>query len=146
MSSAGKPIPVPDETSRAYWDAARRHELRILRCTDCAFFIHYPEPVCPRCGSARVAPQRVSGRGVIYSYTVTHHRGAPGFQDDVPFVVALVELEEQPGLRLITNIRGCGPAEVRIGMPVEVVFEDMGSGVTLPQFRVRQAEGPARSC
>jgi len=74
---------------------------------------------------------------VVHSYTITHHRAAPGFEDRVPFVVALVELEEQPGLRIISNLSGCGPDEMRIGMPVEVVFEDVTPGVTLPQFRPR---------
>jgi uncharacterized OB-fold protein len=137
MVGPGKPLPLPDETSRAYWEGAREHELRILRCEDCQWFIHYPEPACPRCQSSRVVPVRVSGRGLVYSYTVTHHKGAPGFQNDVPFVVALVELEEQAGLRIIANIRGYTPADVRIGMPVEVIFEDAGSGITLPQFSVR---------
>jgi uncharacterized OB-fold protein len=137
MVGPRKPIPHPDDTSRAYWEGARKHELRILRCEDCQLFVHYPEPACPRCRSSRVVPVRVSGRGVVYSYTVTHHKGAPGFQNEVPFVVVLVELEEQTGLRIIANIRGCEPADVRIGMPVEVIFEDAGSDITLPQFRVR---------
>jgi uncharacterized OB-fold protein len=135
MSNPGKPIPLPDETSRPYWEGAREHVLRIMRCKSCGFFVHYPELVCPRCQSQQVVPVPVSGRGVVHAYTVTHHQGAPGFQDEVPFVVALVELEEQPGLRLITNIRGCSAGDVRIGMPVEVVFEEAAPGVTLPQFR-----------
>jgi uncharacterized OB-fold protein len=106
-----------------------------MRCESCGFFVHYPEPVCPRCQSRQLLPAPVSGRGVIHSYTITHHQGAPGFQDEVPFVVALVELEEQVGLRVIANIRGCSPSDVRIGMPVEVVFEEAAPGVTLPQFR-----------
>jgi uncharacterized OB-fold protein len=137
MAGPGKPIPLPDELSRPYWEGAREHVLRIMHCESCGFFVHYPERVCPRCQSRQVAPAPVSGRGVIHSYTVTHHQGAPGFQDEVPFVVALVELAEQPGLRLIANIRGCSTAEVRIGMAVEVVFEEVLPGVTLPQFRAQ---------
>jgi uncharacterized OB-fold protein len=74
----------------------------------------------------------------VYSYTTTHHRAAPGFEDRVPFVVALVELEEQRGLRIVSNLLGCRSDEVQIGMPVEVVFEDVAAGVSLPQFRPRQ--------
>jgi uncharacterized OB-fold protein len=126
-----------DEASRPYWEGARRHELVILRCRDCHFYVHYPRPRCGRCGSDQLTPTRVSGLGVIHSFTVTHHKGAPGFADETPFVVVLVELDEQKGLRIIANLRGCAPGDVRVGLPVEVVFEDVAPGVTLPQFRIR---------
>lgn len=137
MGSERRPLPLVDDESRPYWEGARRHELVVLRCPSCAYYVHYPRGQCPRCGSGQLVPSRVSGRGVVHSYTITHHRAAPGFEDRVPFVVALVELEEQPGLRIISNLSGCGPDEMRIGMPVEVVFEDVTPGVTLPQFRPR---------
>jgi uncharacterized OB-fold protein len=76
---------------------------------------------------------RARGRGTVYSFTVTHQNQTPGFRDEVPYVLAIVELEEGP--RLMTNIVGCAPDAVRIGMPVEVVFDDVTADVTLPKFR-----------
>ncbi len=137
MVSDRRPLPLPDMESRAYWQGARRHELVILRCAACGFYIHYPKAVCPCCGAGTILPSRVSGRGVIHSYTVTHHKAAPGFAERIPFVVALVELEEQAGLRIVANILGCPPDAVRIGLLVEVVFEEVVPDVTLPQFRMR---------
>jgi len=139
METERRPLPLVDDDSRPYWEGARRHELVVLRCSGCGFYVHYPRHECPRCRSENLVPSRVSGRGVVHSYTITHHRGAPGFEERVPFVVTLIELEEQPGLRIVSNLSGCGPEEVRIGMPVEVVFEDVAPGVTLPQFRPRDA-------
>ena len=77
----------------------------------------------------------MSGRGKVYSFIVTHHVVTPGFEDDAPYVVALVELEEQAGLRLVTNIVGCSPGDVRVGMPVEPVFDAVTPEVTLLKFR-----------
>lgn len=135
---SARPVPRIDDDSRPYWEGARRHELVILRCQECAHFIHYPRRECPKCGSTRIAPARVSGRGVVHSYTVTHHKGAPGFADATPYVVVLVELEEQEGLRVIANLRGCRPEDARVGMPVEVVFEDVSPEISLPQFQLRR--------
>ncbi len=132
-----RPLPLADSESRPYWEGARRHELVVLRCPECAYYVHYPQEQCPRCGTGKLVPSRVSGRGVVHSYTITHHRAAPGFEDRVPFVVALVELEEQRGLRIVSNLSGCRSDEVQIGMSVEVVFEDVAAGVSLPQFRPR---------
>ena len=132
-----RPLPQPDDESRAYWEGARQHQLVILRCRSCGFYIHYPKRACPRCAGNDIEPSRVSGHGVVHSFTICHHKGAPGFEERVPFVVVLVELVEQPGLRLVANIVGCDAGTVRIGMPVEVTFEDVSGDVTLPQFRPR---------
>lgn len=128
-------LPEPDETTRFYWEAAARGELRILRCRQCRFFIHYPRTSCPRCESKDLAPERVSGRGVVYTYTIAH-REVPG--RPVPFALVLVELEEQQGLRMLANLLDCPLDQVRVGLPVEVTFEDAGEGVSLPQFRPRR--------
>lgn len=128
-------LPEPDETTRFYWEAAARHELQILRCRRCRTFIHYPRLICPRCDGKDLAPERVSGRGTVYSYTIAH-REVPG--RPVPFALVLVELEEQQGLRVLANLLDCALDQIRIGMPVEVTFEDVGGGMTLPQFRARR--------
>jgi uncharacterized OB-fold protein len=127
-------LPDPDDTSRFYWEAAARRELQILRCRSCGTFVHPPREACVRCGSKEMAPERVSGRGTVYTYTIAHH-GAAGIA--VPFALALVELEEQRDLRVLANLVDCPLADVRAGMPVEVTFEDVEGGVTLPQFRPR---------
>ena len=125
-------LPEPDETTRFWWEAAARGELHVLRCQECRRFVHPPRKPCPRCGAGDLAPQRVSGRGTVHTWTIAH-REVPGHE--VPFALVLVELEEQPGLLVLSNLRDCPLAEVRAGLPVEVTFEDAGGGITLPQFR-----------
>ena len=129
-----RPLPLPDPETEFFWEATRKGELHILRCRDCGTWIHLPRPACRSCGSTNLAPDRVSGRGVVHSFTVTHFP-LPGYEP--PFAVVLVELEEQQGLRLASNLVDVGPDEVEIGMPVEVVFEQVADDVTLPLFRRR---------
>ena len=128
-----KPLPRIDEESRGYWEALARHELYFQRCRDCGTERFYPRAVCPVCLSSSTAWVRASGRGTVYSFTVTRQNQAPGFREELPYVLAVVELAEGP--RLMTNVIGCPPEEVRIGMAVEVVFEDVTPEVTLAKFR-----------
>ena len=133
MADYKKPLPRIDEESRGYWEALVRHELYFQRCRDCGTKRFYPRALCPACLSAATAWMRASGRGIVYSCTVTHQNQAPGFREELPYVLAIVELAEGP--RLLTNLTG-GPTDaVRIGMPVEVVFDDVTPEVTLPKFR-----------
>ena len=128
-----KPLPRIDEESRGFWEALARHELYFQRCRDCGTKRLYPRALCPSCLSSATEWVRASGRGAIYSFTVTHQNQAPGFREELPYVLAIVELEE--GVRLMTNVVGCAPETVRIGMPVAVVFDDVTPEVTLPKFR-----------
>jgi len=130
-----KPLPRIDEETRGYWEALQRRELYFQRCRDCSTKRFYPRAVCPVCLSSATEWVRSSGRGTVYSFTVTHQNQAPGFREEVPYVLAYVELEEGP--RLMTNVVGCAPDAVRIGMPVEVVFDDVTPEVTLAKFRPR---------
>lgn len=125
-------LPRLDRLNTPFWTAGFEGELHITRCAACGHWSHPPAPVCRVCWSDDVAPQPTSGRGVVASFTVNHHAWVPT-TDPAPYVVALVELTEQPGLRLVTNIVGCAPSEVRIGMPVRVVFEEIDD-VALPLF------------
>jgi uncharacterized OB-fold protein len=125
------PIPEINDDNRAFWTAGRDGELMITHCEDCGFRTHPPSPRCSSCFSAKVAPRPVSGRGRVYSFTINRREWAPGL--DVPYVIAVVELVEQPGLRLLTNIVGCPPEEVTIGMPVRVEFVERGPAF-LPVF------------
>ena len=130
----GKPIPVPDRLTAAFWAAAADERLVMQRCANCRHWQHPPGPICRRCYSAEVGFEPVSGRGRVYTYTVTHHRVVPGFED-VPYAVALVELDEQPGLRMLANLPGVPLESIEVGMAVEVVFEPLPAGGKLPQFR-----------
>jgi uncharacterized OB-fold protein len=128
------PIPVPTPESRPFWEAARRHELSLQRCRACGEYVFYPRAVCPRCFGSDLEWRTVSGRGTLHTFTVVH-RGLRGFPLGPPYVIAVVELAEGP--RLMTNLVGVDPdpAKIRIGTPVEVVFEDVSDSIALPRFR-----------
>ncbi len=133
MSAYRKPLPRITPDNRAFWEAARRHELRLPRCQDCKRFWWPPGPVCPECLSERYEWTRASGRGTISSWVVFHTLYFPSFADDLPYAVVQVELEEGP--RLISNLVGIKNEEVRTGMPVEVVFDDVTPEISIPRFR-----------
>jgi len=118
-----------------YWEAARRHELRLQRCGGCRAFRFYPGPVCPRCGEEAAEWERVSGGGEVYSYVIVHRATHPVFAADVPYVVALVEISGTGGIRIPSRLVGVTPGEVRIGMAVDVDFEDVTPDCTVPVFR-----------
>ncbi|MFI5396772.1 MAG: Zn-ribbon domain-containing OB-fold protein [Candidatus Binatia bacterium] len=128
-----KPRPRIDEESKGFWEACQRHELYLQKCRTCGALRYYPRALCPSCLSADPEWVLSSGRGTVYTYTVTYQNQSPGFREELPYVLAYVELEE--GVRLLTNIIGCAPAQVRIGMPVQVSFDDVTSDVTLPKFK-----------
>ncbi len=125
-------LPAVKPLSRDFWTGGEKGELRIHRCRACGHFFHPPGPICVRCQSFDVAAEPVSGRATVATFTVNHQQWLPGFPP--PYVVALVELEEEPGVRLPTNIVGCEPDQVEIGMRVEVFFEQW-ENVWLPLFR-----------
>jgi len=128
-----KPLPRIDEESRGYWEALARHELYFQRCCDCGTKRFPPRAVCPACLSSATEWVRASGRGTVHTFTVTHQNQAAGFREELPYVLAVVELAEGP--RMMTNIVGCVPDAVRIGTAVEVVFEDVTPEITLAKFR-----------
>jgi len=104
-------------------------------CDACNQWFHPPAPVCPRCGSLDVAPKPVSGRGRVLSYTVNHQAWLPDL--DKPYVIAIIELDDQPGLRMLSNVIGLPHDQVHIGLPVQVVFEQH-EDVWLPLFAPRK--------
>jgi len=129
------PVPVADIDGAPFWDGLRRHELVILRCGECRTWVHPPQASCPRCLSMDLTPEPVSGRGIVYSFTVANREFAPGIPP--PYVAALVDLDEQDNLRLVTNLVNVTIGDVAIGMPVRVVFCDLdldGEEATLALF------------
>jgi len=127
-----KPLPHIDEETRPWWEAAQRHELYIQQCRDCGDRRFHPRTLCTNCMSSRTEWVKCSGRGKIYTFTVTNQNGSAGFRDALPYVLAWVELDE--GVKMLTNIVDCPPAQVKIDMPVEVVFDDVTPDVTLVKF------------
>ena len=124
-------LPEVTPENEHFWRGGARNELRFLRCRPCGEWIHPPTPVCPRCLGRDVAPEATSGRARVLTFTVNHQPWIPGFPP--PYVIAIVELPEQAGLRLTTNLVGVRPEDVRIDMEVRVVFEQHGD-VYLPLF------------
>lgn len=139
MSSATAPpppiLPRPDALSQFFWDGCRAHQLLIQRCGDCGHYIHPPRLVCRFCRSTNLAPGQVSGRGVVDTFTIPLQPFDPYFMTKVPYTLAVIELPEQPNLKLVSNVVDIDPDEVRIGMPVEVAFTEVSPEVTLPLFR-----------
>jgi uncharacterized OB-fold protein len=128
-----KPLPHIDEEMRPWWEATQRHELYIQKCRDCGDLRFHPRALCTNCMSSRTEWIRCSGRGKIYTFTVTYQNGSSGFRDSLPYVLAWVELEE--GVKMLTNIIDCPPDQVKIDQHVEAVFDDVTSEVTLVKFR-----------
>jgi hypothetical protein len=129
---------LPDlawEVGRPFWEGCRAGELRIPKCQDCGRLVWYPASTCPECGGGRHEWTRVSGRGRLFTWVTVYRAFLPGFEQRVPFVTALVELEEDARVRLATRLRDVPASGLTIGMPVEVAFEEIAEGVTLPVFR-----------
>lgn len=134
MTPEFRVLPRVTDENRHFWTGGAEGKLRFLRCERDGTWIHPPSPVCPTCLSKDIGVATASGRGVVHTYTINQQPWIPGF--DPPYVIAIIELEEQPGLRLTTNIAGCEPDDVHIGMPVQVVFEHR-EDVWLPLFEPR---------
>jgi hypothetical protein len=116
-----------------FWEGAKRHELVCQRCKSCASWIFYPREQCPVCFSQDLEYAPVSGRGRVYAYTIVYQPADPAFQQDAPYVYAIVQLDE--GVRMPTNIVGCAPEDVSVDLPVVVQFDDVTPEWTLVKFR-----------
>ena len=128
-----RPLPSPNPLTAPYWQAAHQGELKLPRCEACAKFHFYPRAACPHCGSTQLAWQRVSGNGEVYSFTTVHRAPSKGFEALVPYVVAVVALDEGP--HLMTRLANVQAEAVRIGLRVQVAFEKQDDETTLPVFR-----------
>lgn len=136
MFEIEKPLPRPNEDTAPYWEAAHKGELRMQKCGACGLIRFPPSILCASCLSEQTEWVKLSGRGTVFSWIVIHQSQHPAFNPDTPYNVAIVELEEGP--RMHTNIVECENDDIRIGMPVEVVFDKVSDDVTLPKFRPRK--------
>jgi len=134
-----KPVPPVQPWSEPFWAGAREKRLMLQKCASCNKYIFYPRLGCPFCFSERLDWTEASGHGTVYSYTVVKNNPPSSFAGDVPFVIAIVELEE--GVRMMTNIVDCDPEAVCCDMPVEVTFEPLTDKITLPKFKPLAKEG-----
>lgn len=129
---SGKPLPPIDPVSAGYWARCSEGELTVQQCDTCGHRQHYPRVVCTACGGDTLQLVAVSGRGVVRSYTIIRRAVSSAFDDDVPYVVALIALAEGPCM--MTNVINCEAGDVHIGQAVEVVFEARGE-LQIPQFQ-----------
>ena len=136
-----RPLPTPDPLTAPFWDSLRQHAIQLQRCASCRHFVYYPRPVCPVCGSDDLVWTPISGRGVVHAFTIPHRHPDPAFAARLPYVVALVELDE--GVRMLANLVDVEPTPeaVRVGLPVELVYDDRSERITLPAFRPAPAGG-----
>ena len=139
-SGVTRPVPVPDQWTKPFWDAAKRERLELQRCQNCAHFQHPPYPTCLNCMSIDLKFEPVGGRGTIYAYTFMYHTGDKRFASAVPYASIVVELDNAPGALIAANLLGVPHTEAKVGRRVEVVFEPLDDEITLPQFRLADGE------
>ncbi len=128
-----KPLPVPTPTSEPFWKGLREHRLVLQRCRNCQKLVHYPRSNCPYCLGADLEWTEVPGNGVVYTYTIARRATAPQFEDEVPQKIAVVQLDEGP--RLTTTLVNVNEDDIRVGMRVRPVFQDVeGQELTLLRY------------
>ena len=128
-----KPVPQPDDLSRPFFEGANRGELMLQKCGDCGAWLAPGSRACSECLGESLTWQAASGQATLFTFAVMHQRYHPGFADELPYNIAVVQLDEGP--RLSTTIVGVANDDLRVGMPLTVTFEQAGEGVTLPKFR-----------
>lgn len=133
MSQYTKPLPQPAKWSKPFWEGARQHRLLLRKCNVCGKIDHPPYMFCSNCMSEDHHWIEASGKGKLYTFTSTVFAAPLPFLADLPYIVAMVDLEE--GARMLSNIVESEPGELEIGMEVEVVFEDVTENTSLPKFR-----------
>jgi len=128
-----KPLPIINEDTAPYWEYCHKHELRMQRCTRCGYIRFPPGFVCPECHSLQAEWTRLSGMGKVYSFAVFRTAFHPSYQNDIPYAVAIIQLDEGP--RMESNITGCKMEDIQIDMRVEVQFHDVTDEISLPKFK-----------
>ena len=131
--TVARPVPVPDEISAPFFTGARNGKLMLQHCAACGQWSFPVRERCPQCLAAKLEWRAASGRGTLYTFAIMHQMMNPGFAADMPYNVSQIDLDE--GVRMVANITGVANDQLRIGMKVEAVFEDVGDGVSIPKFR-----------
>jgi uncharacterized OB-fold protein len=138
LAAAKRLAPTPDPWTEPFWQATRERRLAIQTCEACGSLQHPPGLMCRRCGGSELGWRDVSGRGELYSFTVSEQSFVPGFEDALPLPIGLVEIVEQSGVRLLTNLLVDDVESLRVGIALRVVFEPIADGYVLPQFEVER--------
>jgi len=133
LSAARFDLPLPDDETQPFWDAARERRLLIKRCNACGEAYFYPRNFCPKCWSDDTSWEEASGRATLYTWSIVYRNDLPPFGERVPYVAAIVDLEEGP--RMITNVEGCEFDDLKAGMHLVVDYRVETDEVTLPVFR-----------
>jgi uncharacterized OB-fold protein len=125
----------PDLHTKEFWDLCAKRELHFQQCVDCQAFRFPPLTGCRHCGSTRTVLKRIAGRARVFSHTTVVHPVIPSISPEVPYAVVVVEFDDAPGARLISNVLGTPPEEIHVGMELELVWDEPRPGVILPRFR-----------
>lgn len=133
QSKPSPPLPVVTEENRPFWDGCQQGKLVLQYCEQCQHYQFYPRMYCMQCDAKTLSWREVSGRGTIYSYTIIHQNKAPQFVNDTPYNVAIVQLEEGP--RMLSNIVEIDAGNLRVDLPVTVVFDAVSDSISLPRFK-----------
>lgn len=128
-----KHFPRPTPETEVYWQGCRKHELLLQRCTQCNKFQFYPRIICANCTSENLEWVKATGRGRVLTFTIVRRAVSEAYAADVPYVVALIQLDEGP--KMMSNVVQCDPETLVVGSPVQVVFEDWSDEISVPQFR-----------
>jgi uncharacterized OB-fold protein len=131
----GLPNPQPEAHSREFWQNCNRQELRIQKCRACGTFRHTPQPVCARCSSTESDWERSAGRGTVFTYVIVHRSTHPATDESVPYNVAVIRLDDCQGILVTSNVVDCPAQSLRVGMPVELIWEEASPGLWLYRFR-----------
>jgi uncharacterized OB-fold protein len=135
-SKVTRPIPVPNEWTQPFWDAAKREVVALQRCQQCRSFQHPPYATCVKCVSTDLRFEPVRGQGAIYAYTIMYHTGDKRFASAVPYASIVVEFDDAPGALMVGNLLNAPYTAAKVGRRVQVVFEKLNDDITLPQFRL----------
>ncbi len=133
-----KPLPIPNADTRTFWEGCRNHQLRFQKCGKCGLVRWPPSIICPKCHSLEHGWVLAGGKGEVFTYAVYHQAFHAAFQKDLPYVVAVIHLEEGP--HILSSLVGCDHRQVRCGMPVRLVWEDRPEGISIPRFTAQAAK------
>lgn len=139
--SQSPPVPRVDDRNRFYWDAIANGRIDLLKCRNCGHFVHFPRPICDHCRSADLAPETISGRGRLYSYCEINQVGHPYFADKVPYVIGVIDIDEEPGIRIPAGLVDCTYDELTCDIAMEAVFRSVTPSLDLVFFRPTSAQG-----